>query len=91
MGIIYQHIRLANAAKPQLEEIDAKALVGGVSARAARLASEVDATHNHRAQHRYEIPGRCSFVAFASGTVATNACVVGSCGPPFFTASSAVC
>lgn len=27
MGIIYQHIRLANAAKPQLEEIDAKALV----------------------------------------------------------------
>ena len=27
MGIIYQHIRLSNAAKPQLEEIDAKALV----------------------------------------------------------------
>lgn len=27
MGIIYQHIRLANAAKPQLEEIDANALV----------------------------------------------------------------
>ncbi len=27
MGVVYQHIRLANAAKPQLEEIDAKALV----------------------------------------------------------------
>lgn len=27
MGIIYQHIRIANAAKPNLEEIDAKALV----------------------------------------------------------------
>ncbi|NJM51291.1 MAG: clan AA aspartic protease [Sphingomonadales bacterium] len=27
MGIVYQHIRLSNAAKPQLEEIDAKALV----------------------------------------------------------------
>ena len=27
MGIVYQHIRLANAAKPELEEIDAKALV----------------------------------------------------------------
>ena len=27
MGIIYQHIRLANAAKPQLEEIDANAIV----------------------------------------------------------------
>jgi clan AA aspartic protease len=27
MGIVYQHIRIANAAKPNLEEIDAKALV----------------------------------------------------------------
>jgi len=27
MGVVYQHIRLSNAAKPQLEEIDAKALV----------------------------------------------------------------
>ena len=27
MGIIYQHIRLSNFAKPDLEEIDAKALV----------------------------------------------------------------
>lgn len=27
MGVIYQHIRLSNAAKPQLEEIEAKALV----------------------------------------------------------------
>ena len=27
MGIVYQHIRISNAAKPQLEEIDAKALV----------------------------------------------------------------
>ena len=27
MGIIYQHIRLANAALPELEEVDAKALV----------------------------------------------------------------
>jgi clan AA aspartic protease len=27
MGIVYQHIRISNAAKPNLEEIDAKALV----------------------------------------------------------------
>lgn len=27
MGIIYQQIRIANAAKPELEEVDAKALV----------------------------------------------------------------
>ena len=27
MGIVYQHIRLSNAAKPNLEELDAKALV----------------------------------------------------------------
>jgi clan AA aspartic protease len=27
MGLVYQHIRIANAAKPNLEEIDAKALV----------------------------------------------------------------
>jgi hypothetical protein len=27
MGIVYQHIRLANAAKPEIEEIDANALV----------------------------------------------------------------
>lgn len=27
MGIIYQHIRIGNAAKPELEELDAKALV----------------------------------------------------------------
>jgi clan AA aspartic protease len=27
MGIVYQHIRIANAARPNLEEIDAKALV----------------------------------------------------------------
>ncbi|WP_375398270.1 hypothetical protein [uncultured Sphingomonas sp.] len=27
MGLIYQHIRLSNAAKPELEEVDAKALV----------------------------------------------------------------
>ncbi|WP_375399062.1 hypothetical protein [uncultured Sphingomonas sp.] len=27
MGLVYQHIRLANAAKPELEEIDANALV----------------------------------------------------------------
>ena len=27
MGLVYQHIRIANAAKPELEEIDAKALV----------------------------------------------------------------
>ena len=27
MGIVYQHIRLANAAMPELEEVDAKALV----------------------------------------------------------------
>jgi clan AA aspartic protease len=27
MGLVYQHIRLSNAAKPQMEEIDAKALV----------------------------------------------------------------
>jgi clan AA aspartic protease len=27
MGIVYQHIRISNAAKPSLEEIDAKALV----------------------------------------------------------------
>jgi clan AA aspartic protease len=27
MGIVYQHIRLANAARPELEEIDANALV----------------------------------------------------------------
>jgi clan AA aspartic protease len=27
MGIVYQHIRLANAAKPDLEELDANALV----------------------------------------------------------------
>lgn len=27
MGLVYQHIRLANAAKPQLDEIDANALV----------------------------------------------------------------
>jgi len=27
MGLVYQHIRIANAARPELEEIDAKALV----------------------------------------------------------------
>lgn len=27
MGIVYQHIRLANAARPNLEELDAQALV----------------------------------------------------------------
>ena len=27
MGLVYQHIRLANAARPELEEIDAQALV----------------------------------------------------------------
>jgi clan AA aspartic protease len=27
MGIVYQHVRLANAAKPELEELDANALV----------------------------------------------------------------
>ena len=27
MGLVYQHIRLANAAKPDLEELDANALV----------------------------------------------------------------
>ena len=27
MGLIYQHIRLANAARPEIEEVDAKALV----------------------------------------------------------------
>ena len=27
MGVVYQHIRISNAAKPQLEELDAKALV----------------------------------------------------------------
>ena len=27
MGLVFQHIRLANAARPELEEIDAKALV----------------------------------------------------------------
>ncbi len=27
MGLVYQHIRLSNAANPQMEEIDAKALV----------------------------------------------------------------
>jgi clan AA aspartic protease len=27
MGIVYQHIRLANAARPEIEEIDANALV----------------------------------------------------------------
>jgi hypothetical protein len=27
MGIIYQHIRLANFARPEIEEVDAKALV----------------------------------------------------------------
>ena len=27
MGIVYQHIRIANAARPELEDVDAKALV----------------------------------------------------------------
>ena len=27
MGLVYQHIRIANAARPDLEEVDAKALV----------------------------------------------------------------
>ena len=27
MGLVYQHVRIANAARPELEEIDAKALV----------------------------------------------------------------
>ncbi|WP_375380825.1 hypothetical protein [uncultured Sphingomonas sp.] len=27
MGLVYQHIRIANAARPELEEVDAKALV----------------------------------------------------------------
>jgi clan AA aspartic protease len=27
MGLVYQHIRLSNAARPELEELDAKALV----------------------------------------------------------------
>lgn len=27
MGLVYQHIRLANAARPEIEEVDAKALV----------------------------------------------------------------
>ena len=27
MGLVYQHIRIFNAAKPQIEEVDAKALV----------------------------------------------------------------
>jgi len=27
MGLVFQHIRIANAARPELEEIDAKALV----------------------------------------------------------------
>jgi len=27
MGIIYQHVRIANAARPEVEEIDARALV----------------------------------------------------------------
>jgi clan AA aspartic protease len=27
MGLVYQHIRIANAARPEIEELDAKALV----------------------------------------------------------------
>lgn len=27
MGLVYQHIRIANAARPEIEEVDAKALV----------------------------------------------------------------
>ena len=41
MGLVYQNIRIANAAKPQIEEVDAKALVdsGAIDLRIPKLVA----------------------------------------------------